>query len=136
MNKAKIILTEQLSLIHDQLVNIGQLDEFTIEALKNNALEIKAALEELNSQSPQAEAKPTTLKGLLQCCSNGELPTVRYNNTRPIFKDGAKSIIGKVVAIKPFGCAVEFEGLGYSTWFHSKWQDDKRSRYMADLSLA
>ncbi len=78
------------------------------------------------------------VKRLLEACSGGLMPEVKC--TIPI--RGATSTIGQVVVIKCAtsvtgfkGCAVQFPGLTYDTWFSEVAGTDKRSHYMDELEF-
>ncbi len=65
----------------------------------------------------------------------GIMPQVACN----VKVSGATSNIGQVVVIKSngrhSGCAVQFPGLTYDTWFSEEPGTDKRSKYMSDLNF-
>jgi len=76
------------------------------------------------------------LEQLLTASAKG-LPMVKSNT----MIKGATSDIGKVVVIKDNGrfkgCAVQFPGLNYDTWFTDDSNGtDKRSHYMHELKLS
>lgn len=79
-----------------------------------------------------------TLKELLKACADGKMPKVKCNR----FIKGAKSDVGQVVVIKQgtstagfFGCAVDFPGLAWDTWFHETPGTDKRNHHMSELTF-
>ncbi len=80
-----------------------------------------------------------TFEELLKACSSGEMPQVFVDDTIR----GASSNVGTVVCIKKQnvsnwhtqGCAVHFPGMKYTIWFNAVTETDKRSRYMAELTL-
>jgi len=47
----------------------------------------------------------------------------------------AESNIGQITQIKSSGIAVRFEGMTWDSWFWRETQDDKRSKYMSQLSF-
>jgi hypothetical protein len=75
-----------------------------------------------------------TFDDLLNSTPNG-LPMVKVDHDIR----GATSRIGKVVVIKDNGrhrgCAVQFPGLNYDTWFSDSEETDARSKYMRQLTL-
>ena len=68
-----------------------------------------------------------TWNELLQAASTGIMPKVKRGDS-----------IGTVTTIKHKGkykgCAVDF-GYNWDDWFHAEKQNDKRSKYMAELEL-
>ena len=70
-----------------------------------------------------------TFEELLIACSSGKMPKVRTQG----------GSIGTVCVIKDNGrhkgCAVNFPGIAWDTWFTDSDETDKRTRYMRELSL-
>lgn len=75
-----------------------------------------------------------TIPDLLKACANGKMPMVKTSrHVKYALKDE-----GQVVVIRTSGrrgCAVQFPGLNYDTWFNEELGTDERSRYMSELSI-
>ena len=73
-----------------------------------------------------------TLQELLKACGDQQdFPRVSIQT--PVRH--SKSTTGVVTQIKPSGCAVRFGCLSYDSWFWADPGDDKRSKYMSELTL-
>jgi hypothetical protein len=76
-----------------------------------------------------------TFTELLIACSCGKMPFV----TCKFVPRHATSAAGVVTTIKDNGrwkgCAVQFPGINYDTWFADSDAPDRRSHYMRDLIL-
>lgn len=73
-----------------------------------------------------------TIEGLLQACGEQrDFSQVRIQT--PV--RNSKSTIGVVTQIKPSGCAVRFDDMSYDSWFWAIKGNDKRSKYMSELSI-
>ena len=73
-----------------------------------------------------------TIHDVLKRAANiNDFPKVRVNHR----VKRANTDIGQIVEIKQTGVGVRFEGLNYNVWFWAESKEDKRSRYMHQLTF-
>lgn len=76
-----------------------------------------------------------TFDEILKSCSSGKLPRVTTNIEVPY----TSHVTGTITTIKQnsrhCGVGVTFDGLAYEVWHHDSKDNDKRSRYIRNLSL-